>query len=275
MGSFRDKILKNGKKAMVMKYIVFLVIALISLILVFSFLYKLYSKTIGFSGEKNCRNSIVLQETLADKMPTTKYTKPWPATCKTKDKVSEAKTAEDAKKDLAEMMWWCWWMMGEGAIRPFDKDWFSGGRKCFVCYTAQFPYLQGQVSRQGFTSYLREKGKEGATYYDYLKYSEDKVIENPMTDDIDKKGIYAIVYTSPADPTFSPILGCLGIGAIGALGGGIVAVPSYIGCLGASAVVQVVESMKEDLVYVADVSKNSASCYGSWYTGGERVQTTE
>ncbi|PIN86117.1 hypothetical protein COV19_06490 [Candidatus Woesearchaeota archaeon CG10_big_fil_rev_8_21_14_0_10_44_13] len=296
----------KNKKSFIEWEVMKIILILFSFILLFAFLYRFYSKSTEFAGEEACHDSLVLTQTLAEKVATGQYLKPWPATCKTKEVVSKATEIDQAKKELAERMSWCWWMMGEGVIKPFDKDFFAGGKKCYVCYTMQFPFLKEPVSRQDFMYYLQQQGKEKMTYYDYLKYGEDKVIESPLTDPIDSKKIYAVVYTSPSDFTFNFILTCLkpslevgaGAATTGAVvcgtAGAVVAGPpgaaagvlfcgltgavwgsigTYALCAPASIVTQIIEKTKEDLVYVTDVNRGQAGCEGTWYKGVGEVQT--
>lgn len=293
--------LKFKKKALVESTLVKIILLIVSCILLFVFIYEFYSKATERIDEKACHDAIVLTQVLAEKTHTTSV-KPWPAICKTKDNIIKTNDPEKAKKELAEMMAWCWWMVGEGVIKPFDKDYFYGGRKCFVCYTAQFPDLKEPISKEDFLFYLQDKGREGTKYYDYLKYGEEKVIDSPLADPIDNKKVYAVVYSNPRDPTLQAIGTCFGVagagilggaatgatvaGAAGTLGGpvgtaaGIIiggTVGSIVGGVGTvigCGVATVNEWLKEDLVYVADVNHGSAGCYGTWYAPVEEVQTS-
>lgn len=181
-------------------------------------------------------------------------------------------------------------MMGEGVLKPFDKDWFTSGRKCFVCYTAQFPNIKQPITQQDFNFYLQKNGRQGTSYYTYLKYSEDKMIDTPITDPIDKDKTYAIVYTSPSSPSFGFFGTCMVtsitagtvagafVGGVGALpGAGIGTVGGLLSCGVMGLVIlpaEIIESMKEDVVYVADVNRGDGGCFGTWYKSVEEVHTT-
>lgn len=265
------------KKAFVKMEIIKIILIIFSFLLLFYFIYQFYSKSTEFANEQACHDSIMLIQALASKVMGGEYAKPWPATCKTKDIISKATTIEKAQKELAERMVWCYWMMGEGAIRPFDKDFFlESERKCFVCYTIQFPYMKGQIIPQEFMFYLQANGRKGVTYYDYLKYGQDKVIQSPLAYPINSQDVYVVVYTSPK--AFSgmakDIAGCLIVGvAAGAiatpLGGVIAGSVCAVGMITAD----ILESIKEDVVYVAGANEGKSGCYGSWRTISQEVKT--
>ncbi|MFO8016172.1 MAG: hypothetical protein R6U32_03645 [Candidatus Woesearchaeota archaeon] len=233
--------------------IVRLLLALITIVLLSGFIYLLFTGTTGHEEEKMCRKAILVQQTVAEKTSTAgsamEYVKPWPSVCKTRDKIIKAKEPEVAMEELSELMWRCWWMMGEGEIKPFDKDWWSGGRKCFVCYTAQFPELEDDIAGTEFTQYLKENGREGESYYGIFRYEEDKIVENPLLDDVDNSRNYAVVYTSPSDITAWKYL------------------------FKKSA--EVIRGSREDMVYVTDMERGNVGCYGSWFTGGTEVKGSE
>lgn len=228
--------LKKRRKAMVQSQIIKLILLIFSFILIFSFLYQFYGKLTKHANEEACHDSLVLIQVLAEKSPTpgATYVKPWPATCKTQDRVIKTKDPEKAKKELAEMMSWCWWMMGEGVMKPFEKDWV-GGRDCFVCYTAQFPELEEPIDQQDMLFYLKEKGKKGTTYYDYLKYEEDKLVKDAVMNPIGNTRVYVVVYIRPGTFFWGKV--------------------------------------NTDGVYVTDVNYGKSGCKASWFTT-EGVKTT-
>lgn len=231
--------LLDKKRGSLQSTIILWAIIILSLILVFNFVYKFYMKSSEFQGEKECHDAIVLVDTLAKKgpVPYAEYSKPWPATCKTQDRIYYDRNPEDVKKRLAELMSWCWWMMGEGVVKPFDRDWLETSRKCYFCYTVSFPALESDISPPDFGFYLQDtKAKTGQTYYDYFKYSEEKIITTPLADPIRKGGTYSVVYTHPGDTSAISILGYY-------------------------------ETIKNDLVYVADITRETGGCIGSWSIG--------
>jgi len=192
-----------------------------------NFIYQFYGKLSENADEEACRDAIVLTQVLAEKVTTGEYLKPWPVTCKTEDKVIETKDPIKVQRELAELMAWCWWMMGEGAIQPFDKEWV-GGRDCFICYTAQFPEIEEPISKEEFLFYLQEHGRKDLTYYDYFKYEEDKLVKDALNEPIGKEKIYTVVYIRPG--TF------------------------FWG------------TVNDDGVYVSDVNVGKSGCKASWFT---------
>lgn len=198
-------------------------------------------------------------------------------------------------------------MMGEGVLKPFDSDWLFTHKKCFVCYTMQFPYLKEPVYKEAMLFYMQSKGKKGMTYYDYLKYGDEKVIDNPIIDIVMNKRIYAVIYTNPKEWALGNYLGCIlsttgEAAAAGAVGGAVVAgVPtggglaligaSFGGTGGAIAgaaystlkctndwIQRWANNADNDMVYVVDLNRNKADtgeklemgCEGGLFT---EVQT--
>jgi hypothetical protein len=283
--------LRKNKKAMVKATIIGLALLIISFILMFSFMYQFYLKSTEFINEEACHDALVLVQILAEKMSykgvSAEYAKQWPGQCKTQDRVYYDTDPAKAEKRLAELESWCWYMMGEGVMKPFDKDWFTTERKCFICYTVSFPNLEGQITPQDFSFYLTDaKAKNGQKYYDYLKYDENPLITTPLADPISKNRIYSIVYTSPADTAFTGgiicLLGYTGIGAgigvnfavVGALPGTLVGAGfGLVRCTGAI-IKQWTDSTKNDVVYVADINREQGGCMGSFFLN-ERVETGE
>lgn len=272
---------KSRKKALIESKIVVLILIMVSLILLFGFLYKLYAKSTNNAAEQTCRNSIVLVDILADKIEAEwfeagQHAKPWPATCKTQDKIINVKDTEKAKKELAELMANCWWMMGEGEIKPFDLDMFHVRRKCFVCYTATFPKLKGTIDSSDFMFYLREKGRKGVSYYDYFKYEGNPVMKTSLADPVDNKRVYSIIYMSPNDPAYGSIVACLGGASVGSIipaaAGGAMALVGTVGC-GIATIKAQIEAAKDDVVYVADINRGISGCEGDWISTGTRVQS--
>lgn len=270
--------LPENSRAQVIGEVVKLVLVVAAILLLFVFLYRLYAKATGDEGEKACHNAIVLQQVLVDKTkigPFTpaQYVKPWPSVCRTNDKIIKTDDPKKAKKELAELMWQCWWMMGEGVIKPFDKDWWSGSRKCFVCYTVQFPELEESVGKDELMFYMRKEEKEGKSYYDLFKYGDEKLISSPVTDPVMKGGVYAIIYSSPTDPSFGAMATCLAMsGASTAIIGPVSAIGLAI-CEG-KITLELIEAAKSDVVYASDTRRGNLGCYGSWYSGGPEVEAT-
>jgi len=251
--------LQADKRGDVKSTIIMWAIIILSLMLVFNFVYKFYKRSQEFQGEKECHDAIVLIDTLAKKSPVTghEYAKPWPGTCKTQDRVYYDKNPEDAKKRLAELMYWCYWMMGEGVIKPFDKDWFASSRKCFVCYTVSFPSLDTPINSPEFGFYLQDnKARTKQTYYDYLKFSEEKLITTPLVDPVTKENIYSVIYISPTEFTAGTVGGLSPIGAY------LLRTATGEQSYGAWSLEQITDLWKNDLVYVADIMRDEGGCIG-------------
>lgn len=280
---------KRGMKKglLVEGHIIKLILLIFSFLLIFAFIYRFYTNMTENADETACRDSMLLTEVLARRVEVAganvgKYVKPFPAQCKTEDKMITTRDPDKAKKEFAELMAWCWWMMGEGNIKPFNKDWFIGGRKCFVCYTVRFPYIDVPISQEDFMFYLRENGREGVTYYDHLDYGGEKLIGTPLSDPIDNQRVYAIVYSSPQDPQFGLVLTCLAgatkVGLMasaatpvtGVIVGGSVFVACGVGAIGG----QIIESFKEDVVYAVDVNRGKSGCYGNFFAYVEDVKSS-
>ncbi|MFO8016171.1 MAG: hypothetical protein R6U32_03640 [Candidatus Woesearchaeota archaeon] len=228
---------KKKKGLLVEAKLIKLILLIFSFILLFSFIYRFYAKSTEHADEEACRNSLVMIQTLAEKTKT-ETVKPWPRQCKTEDKEFNTQDPEKAKRQLADLMSWCWYMVGEGAIKPFDSDWLSTSKKCFICYTVRFPYLKEPITPRDFLFFLQDEGRKETTYYNYLKYEEDKLVESPLVNEVNSEGVYSVVYSDPGDKT------AVNLGFIGG-------------------------ATKEDVVYVANTTSGVSGCIGPTSMGVE------
>lgn len=230
--------------------LVTIIILIISFVIILIFFLFLRPKDI--IGKETCRNSVILSGTTPFGKETVKLK------CETQDicisaggecknyykdtKTIEVRSKEEVYKTLAESMYDCWWMMGEGKV-DYRKGAATEAKFCVICNTISFDeksrklFENEKIPMEELYKYMENK-KVPNTEKSYINYlynvnSLDAIFEQaPKTNDkgeeleqaIDTKITYALV-TSIVEPgwwrsLFSPTGGAV----IGAFGGKLLAI---------------------------------------------------
>ncbi len=147
------------------------------------------------ASETACHDSLVFTQALMKQIPGGEMVKEWPVTCKTEEKTLEQDNRDVLVDRILEMMGDCWYMMGEGKLRPFDTDWLELDNKCFVCYTFSMPNAPSSISSGDLVQRLATKVRpDGITTY--AQYLNTAGVTELVPGSIAQSQIYAIYYSN-------------------------------------------------------------------------------
>lgn len=145
-----------------------------------------------------------------------------PLRCKTQQIVIKTTDEELIKKEIANAMYDCWWMLGEGKLNFFQrKPTLKDPSYCVICAIISFDEnTQKKVPRiEGMTNYLSSTKipQKNITYWDYITGGEAplKNITDPVVIETNRK--YAIIYSLTEKSTLAGAL----IGSTGGLALGV------------------------------------------------------
>ena len=232
---------KNKKGALTQTVIISIVIIIFSAAIIFFFFKALPYKEL--IDKEACHQSVVLRnnaflrgENILPELI--------PLNCKTQEIEISSTNEEFIKREIANAMYDCWWMLGEGKMNFFESE-LTKQSYCVLCSTIKFSEsTQEKISKiNGFDEYLISTNipNKNTTYLQY--FSGDPEIafteENLITEDgafIDTSTDYVIVYSvvkrdKLIESFTAPAGGLLvGVGAIG----GLAAVGITVGTGGAA-----------------------------------------
>lgn len=164
------------------------------------------------SGPQACLASLTAQNWVINQIDkyteqgdTARVAKPWPRSCRTKDKILSAESTPDVTREVIRLMSDCWYQMGSGRFSPFEMNLYTTGEKCFICYTFRAPQLENQITDVQFNNYLRELSMPGSDISLYRYFNGNLFMENrlgmeyardiPMLNsDITAENYYAVVF---------------------------------------------------------------------------------
>ncbi len=178
----------RGKRGLEREQIIKLIVALIIFAILLLFLIKFKGKDI--IDKEACHQSVVMRS-LPGIGEATKRS--YPLRCKTEDVIINTAKENEIKKQIADKMYDCWWMLGEGKANFFFRPLGPSEVKCLVCYNIKFGDKAkrfGTIS--GFPDYLNTKTPKGKTYMELFGVKD--TLKDPIEQAIDTKKDYAIIF---------------------------------------------------------------------------------
>jgi hypothetical protein len=250
------KELKRGKKGALVTYTI---IGAILVIIAAAILFMIYNKVPKNYDKDACHNSVLLRNNAflrGDIIPGVN-TEIIPLQCKTEEvKINDA-DQETIKRTIADSMYDCWWMLGEGKINFFARK-LTRSSYCVICSTIDFSdnVKERYPKIENFDSYLinNKIPLHNETYMQYFTGKEihagDQNLAQQGSVNIDTSKSYAVIYSLVKRDKLLEVVGGiageLGVGlgvsaAAGAIGitigtGGIVLVAA-IGLVAGAVVV--------------------------------------
>jgi hypothetical protein len=136
-----------------------------------------------------------------------------PLRCKTEEIAIKTTNEEEIKKTIANAMYDCWWMLGEGKmnflkddayIRLMPKDSYAEKVACLLCSTITFDEKVKDKNLQLDVLSYMETTKipiKNMTYLDFLTNSENSELDTSQATTTDRKNVntgqdYAVIYLS-------------------------------------------------------------------------------
>ncbi len=180
----------NNKVGMEKEQLVLLIVVLLIFLTMLFWATNLYG--ISSPSKEACHQSVVMRS-----MPgigeIEKRT--YPLNCKTEDLVINSGKEDDVKKELANRMYDCWWMLGEGKANFFLRPLGLTETKCLICYNIKF----GDKARRlgtisGFSDYLSNtKTPTGKTYMEL--FGVNNVVKDTAEQPIDLTKDYLVIFS--------------------------------------------------------------------------------
>lgn len=268
--------LRTNKKGfrLVGPALVWVIIAVASLITVFSVAVPLYFRFTESSSVNACHVSVAFRTVAAQKAGGAGELVT-PLACETNHEGEIAGGREELKARLARMMSKCWYMFNEGRQDDLFDDkvdvlldvaGFSDNKnKCFLCYTLETPKKidGGEIQPKEMFDYMVSTNhyeKKGLTYLNYIQ-SFGGPGGLAILDKIEPQHAYGIVYLSKsksesswtwADSTAAGALAagglaCLtGIGCIPVLIGAAVPGGAYLAAHGVNEVIELKQKFYQE-----------------------------
>jgi hypothetical protein len=174
----------------------------------------------------------------------------FPLTCKTEEITIDTTNQEDIKRTIANSMYDCWWMLGQGEMEFFtDESWWSlknllatEKANCVICSEIKFKdNVKKKNIELDIADYLETTKipMKDVTYLEYfLGESDKKFPVDVQTPKMSTNKDYAVVFLAMKGPkTISTLkeAGATGIvsgmligAGVGALAGGVGAIPGAL-----------------------------------------------
>lgn len=215
------KTFKNlkDKRGITVRFLIIIIIAVISLAVIIAFLIKFPGREI--IDKETCHQSVLMRSMpgIGEAMKRTVNLR-----CKTEDILINYKDKELIKERIANAMYDCWWMLGEGRLSPFlegnlkEMGILPAKSACVICSKIEF----SDRTRKKFTSiditdYVQDikiPGKE-ITYFEY--FTDEEGTRLPIDVEIEAMATdkeYAIVFFGfESEELWGPITKDAGVAA--------------------------------------------------------------
>lgn len=232
----------NKRGVTVQSMLIGIIVVLLTAAILFFFFKALpYKETVD---KEACRNSVVLRNNVF-----TGGTEITPAliplNCKTQEIKISSTNEEFIKREIANAMYDCWWMLGEGKMNFFEKK-LERDSYCIICSTIEFDEnVQKKLPKiEGFKEYLLTQTipSKNITYLQYfvgpeIHFTEKNLVMEEIPLLTNKK--YAIVYSIVKRDKLIEAFGGSAAGFAASLGiaGGLGALGITIGTGGAALIV--------------------------------------
>ncbi len=218
--------MKNKKGDLAFKIIISLVILLVTGIIVFFFISMMpFKETVD---KEACHQSVVLrsQQIVVLKPGQTLGI---PLRCKTEEIIIDSSDEKEIKKEIANALYDCWWMLGEGEMNFFGRGW-TKDTYCVLCSTIEFSETtQGKIKEiHGIDNYLIETNIPGQdfSYAQFLTTNEAPQITKEQESVLDTSKKYAVSYAMIERSAATGRVTGIAAGAVGVfvgfkIGGGV------------------------------------------------------
>lgn len=205
--------------------IAMLVLAAIGFVLVAFVIARIGSTIREEAGPQACLGALTAQNWMINQLgEASASARPWPRSCRTKDKTLEGETAPEVSQKLIRLLSDCWYQMGSGRFSPFEADWTGmGNEKCFICNTFRAPNLQEPISDVRFNAYLKEISHPNSDMSLYDTFNQDiselYTITNEediplLRDEIVGNEYYALIFFDVAADAAARVLDNPELGAV-------------------------------------------------------------
>mgnify|MGYP001561447482 CR=1 FL=1 len=192
------------KKAQEKSEIVWWVIALIGLGVLGVFAYRFYAETPALLDKEACKESVAKRALWGiNNLP--EGAKP-ELRCKTQNIIVKSTNENEVKKQIANSMYDCWDMLGQGKIDLFGVSYGEWGpeinKRCVVCSTVQFSSgTQKSVKRvNNLVAYMNkeEVPRKNVTYWQFLTNKEDIALDSSIEpiSFLETKDKYAVLFVA-------------------------------------------------------------------------------
>lgn len=215
----------NKRGITVQSTLIGIIIAVLAAAIIFFFIRALpYRETVD---KEACHNSVILRSNALLKgesiLPET-----MPLNCKTQEIKISSSNEEFIKREIANAMYDCWWVLGEGKLDFFPesgwKDWGVPGlgtskANCMICATIKFEGA-AKGKQLDLLSYLEETKvpTKNITYLEYFSEDPDAKLPSELkVETLDTSKDYAIIFMGISGAEVKrTILTSVGVGAGGA-----------------------------------------------------------
>jgi len=228
----------NKRGTLVQATLIGIIIILLGAAMIFFFL-----KAVPFNEQTDieaCHNSVILRNNalLKGEGPTPEI----PLNCKTQKVKISTTNSEIIQKEIANQMYTCWWMLGEGKMEFWSesswKEFGLGNVKsaCVICSTIEFSdALKRKNLQLDMASYI-ENTKVPSRNITYLQYfTEDDDVKFPTDVDATKISTdkdYVVLFMGiEGDELWEPIARDLSVAAGSIIGSSFLIGPKWTGTL--------------------------------------------
>lgn len=204
------------KKGVIKPWIIGMIILIISAAILIYFSTKLTQT--GIEKKEACRQSVVMRsKSILGTQPIQSIL---PLNCQTEIIKIKISNEEEIKKRIAEALYDCWYMMGEGELDFVGEE---GKKACVICSIIKFDEKLKEKKVEGIYKYMKETKipKKNITFADYIGKDFDIEIENDI---LYINEDYSIVFFIASSPSMTEVLlnGIFG-GIVGLKAGNILA----------------------------------------------------
>jgi len=232
---------KINKRGVIGEYIVWIIITLVSAGILFLLFPSIQKMFVGGIDRETCHSSVLIRSTAIGgkllgeigQIPL----KEFPLKCKTEQINITSSDPEAAKKRVADAMYDCWWMLGEGKEDFFDVSTFkavSGFKTtesaCIICSVISFKGEAEKIGDIDILPYLQNNVP--GTNYSYSTYfsgEKDTILPSEVrTQQLSSDKKYAVVFSTIKGGDFAERLKTdLKLVTAGALGSIVVTGPKF------------------------------------------------
>jgi len=217
---------KINKKGIEMRVLIGIIIILVSAAIIFYFFKMLpYKETVD---KEACHQSVILRSQKIAGLKPGQLLK-FPLNCKTQHMKITSTNEQEIKREIANQMYDCWWMLGEGKKNFFGRLPTLGAYKsnCVICSIIEFDKnVKEKVPEiKDLNQYLMNTkiSQKNKTYWQYITNSEAPIV---FKDENEKGPIktntkYAVVYALSDRSILASVLNGIDCGLVTATGGAI------------------------------------------------------
>ena len=205
----------NEKKAITVRFIILLLVSLISFTIIVAWFRTFPYREI--INKETCHQSVMLRSMQGIGEITKRKI---PLRCKTEHIIISESDEEQIKKKIANAMYDCWWMLGEGKLNFFPSK-LTRENYCIICSTIEFK-SRARDKKIDIYTYLKERTipSKDESFLEYLSNGNSEIVGEAELLDTNKE--YAIVFSFFKGEFLTNILMSSGTAIIGAKAGAII-----------------------------------------------------